>query len=195
MSCRYYFSKNSGLQNQAVIYSQATLEGDAVVHIDPNTLSEDGTVSLMGSAFSEDGKTYAYSVASGGSDWRTVKFLSVDQVRDQRRLFLDSICQLFWMHPCRHVTICAPHPTKNSRDFLCLSSSVPSTEFSIWPMETLMCTATRVSQFFAVDDHRSGWSIAAQKTGETTDLPDVLNQVKFSSMAWTHDHRWAGWHS
>lgn len=111
MSCSYYFSKNSGLQNQAVIYSQATLEGKAVVLIDPNTLSEDGTVSLMGSAFSEDGKTYAYSVASGGSDWRTVKFLSVDQVREQQRSFSNCICQLFWMRPCRHVAICVAHLT------------------------------------------------------------------------------------
>ena len=148
MSCRYYFSKNSGLQNQAVIYSQATLDGEAVVHIDPNTLSEDGTVSLMGSAFSEDGKTYAYSVASGGSDWRTVKFLSVDQVRDQRRLFLDSICQLFWMHPCRHVTICAPHPTKKSGDFCCHSFSVPSTEPSIWPMGNDVHCDKGFSNFF-----------------------------------------------
>ncbi len=92
MSSRYYFSKNSGLQNQAVIYSQATLEGKAVVHIDPNTLSEDGTVSLLDSAFSEDGNSYAYSVASGGSDWRTVKFLSVDQVREGPRSFSNCIC-------------------------------------------------------------------------------------------------------
>jgi hypothetical protein len=49
---RIYYSHNSGLQAQSVIYTQADLEGEPSVLIDPNTLSEDGTVALMGWSFS-----------------------------------------------------------------------------------------------------------------------------------------------
>ncbi len=52
---RYFFSKNDGLQNQAVLYMQETLESEPVPVLDPNTFSEDGTVALTGSSFSEDG--------------------------------------------------------------------------------------------------------------------------------------------
>lgn len=48
----------------------------------------------MGSAFSEDGKTYAYSLSSGGSDWRTVKFMSVDQVCTSKAATLRDIRNL-----------------------------------------------------------------------------------------------------
>lgn len=76
---RYYYSHNSGLQNQYVIYSQGSLDGEARVLIDPNTLSEDGTVALGGQAFSEDGSLYAYMLSSGGSDWRTIHLKRIDQ--------------------------------------------------------------------------------------------------------------------
>ncbi|MEM6684249.1 MAG: prolyl oligopeptidase family serine peptidase [Bacteroidota bacterium] len=67
-----YFSKNDGLQNQSVIYRQKGDE-EAEVFLDPNTFSEDGTVSLGGGlSFSDDKKTLAYSISEGGSDWRKV---------------------------------------------------------------------------------------------------------------------------
>lgn len=69
-----YFYKNDGLQNQYVIY-RYTKGGDsktAEVFLDPNTFSEDGTISLGGMSFSKDGKTLAYSISEGGSDWRKV---------------------------------------------------------------------------------------------------------------------------
>ncbi|MBA2452755.1 MAG: S9 family peptidase [Chloroflexia bacterium] len=79
---RYYFSKNDGLQNQPVLYRQQTLEGDPIVVVDPNTLSEDGTVALIGQSFSENGRLMAYATASSGSDWQEVRIRDVDARHD-----------------------------------------------------------------------------------------------------------------
>ena len=65
----YYFYKNDGLQNQAVLYRTKDLKGDAEVFIDPNNLSENGTVALKGVYHSKDGKYVAYSISRNGSDW------------------------------------------------------------------------------------------------------------------------------
>ena len=66
---RYIYSKNDGLQNQSVIYMQETLDGEPTVLLDPNKLSDDGTVSLGGISFSNDGKYMAYTIQRSGSDW------------------------------------------------------------------------------------------------------------------------------
>ncbi len=66
-----YFYKNDGLQNQYVLYRFKN-EEDPEVFLDPNTFSEDGTTSLSGLSFSIDGKTVAYAISEGGSDWRKI---------------------------------------------------------------------------------------------------------------------------
>ncbi len=66
---RYIYSKNDGLQNQSVIYMQEALDGEPTVLLDPNALSDDGTVSLGGISFSNDGKYMAYTIQRSGSDW------------------------------------------------------------------------------------------------------------------------------
>lgn len=67
-----YFAKNDGLQNQYVIYRKKSEDAPAEVFLDPNKFSEDGTTSLGGMNFSEDGKTLAYAISEGGSDWRKI---------------------------------------------------------------------------------------------------------------------------
>jgi len=79
---RYFFHKNTGLQDQSVLYRQDTLQGEAVVVIDPNAFSEDGTAALTNQAFSEDGGLLAYGISSNGSDWQEIKIRQVDKGTD-----------------------------------------------------------------------------------------------------------------
>jgi prolyl oligopeptidase len=66
---RYFFSKNTGLQNQSPIYTTKNLDQTPTLLLDPNTLSTDGTVALGSYAISTDGKYMAYGVQTSGSDW------------------------------------------------------------------------------------------------------------------------------
>jgi prolyl oligopeptidase len=68
---RYFWTRNDGLQQQAVLYTATSLAATPTVALDPNTLSKDGTVALTGTVPSRDGKLVAYGTASAGSDWQT----------------------------------------------------------------------------------------------------------------------------
>ena len=70
-----YFYKNDGLQNQYVVYREKDYEEE--VFLDPNSFSDDGTVSLSSLSFSPDGSLAAYSISEGGSDWRSVIVIDV----------------------------------------------------------------------------------------------------------------------
>ncbi|KAI8465889.1 MAG: prolyl oligopeptidase [Monoraphidium minutum] len=76
---RYYYYFNSGLQQQFVLYTQAALDAEPSVLLDPNALSEDGTVALRDAAFSDDGRLLAYQLSSGGSDWARIKVLRIGE--------------------------------------------------------------------------------------------------------------------
>ena len=67
---RYFWYRNSGLQNQSVLYTSTNMHSKKPrVLLDPNTLSADGTVALSGTSISENGKLLAYSISASGSDW------------------------------------------------------------------------------------------------------------------------------
>jgi len=79
---RYFYFKNDGLQNQSVLYTQESLEAEARVLLDPNTLSEDGTVALSGIAISRDGRYLAYGLSRSGSDWQEWKVRDIETGED-----------------------------------------------------------------------------------------------------------------
>ena len=73
---RYIYSKNDGLQNQSVIYIQYP-DQEPEVLLDPNKLSDDGTVAFGGGSQSNDGKYYAYLIQRSGSDWVEIYVMDI----------------------------------------------------------------------------------------------------------------------
>jgi prolyl oligopeptidase len=75
----YYFFKNDGLQNQAVLYVQQRLTDEPAVALDPNTFSADGTASLQEYDISRSGRYLAFGISTGGSDWRTIRIKDMER--------------------------------------------------------------------------------------------------------------------
>jgi len=72
-----FFRRNSGLQNQSVVYVQQSATAKPRMLLDPNQLSPDGSIALAATAPSPQGKYLAYALSNGGSDWQTIHVLDV----------------------------------------------------------------------------------------------------------------------
>ncbi|HEX2803994.1 MAG TPA: prolyl oligopeptidase family serine peptidase [Sphingomicrobium sp.] len=79
---RYFYTRNSGLQNQSVLFVRDTLEGEGRVLIDPNTWSADGATALAEWKPNDQGTKLLYAVQDGGTDWRTLKVRDVTTGED-----------------------------------------------------------------------------------------------------------------
>ncbi|MFN6564011.1 MAG: prolyl oligopeptidase family serine peptidase [Nostoc sp. ChiSLP01] len=79
---QYFYFKNDGLQNQSVLYTLKSLDAEPRVLLDPNKLSEDGTVALSGLSISQDGKLLAYGISTSGSDWQEWKVRDIETGED-----------------------------------------------------------------------------------------------------------------
>jgi len=75
---KYFMQKNDGIQNQDVLYIMDSMDDVPEVLLDPNKLSEDGTVALSDVSVSKDGKYLAYSTSSGGSDWNEINVMEIE---------------------------------------------------------------------------------------------------------------------
>lgn len=69
----YYYFKNDGLQNQAILYRQKNWTDTPQMILNPNQFSNDGTSSLGNYSFSKNGQYLAYEISEGGSDWRSIR--------------------------------------------------------------------------------------------------------------------------
>jgi prolyl oligopeptidase len=78
----YFYSHNSGLQNQAVLFVTEDPAAKGRVLLDPNALSKDGTVALSGLSVTQDGRYLAYGLSESGSDWVTWKVRDVETGKD-----------------------------------------------------------------------------------------------------------------
>lgn len=74
---RYFYTRNSGLQNQAPLYVREGLDGEPRLLLDPNAWAKDGATALSDWVPSPDGSKLLYSVQDGGSDWRILRVLDV----------------------------------------------------------------------------------------------------------------------
>ncbi|XP_033235755.1 prolyl endopeptidase [Drosophila pseudoobscura] len=78
----YYYFMNTGLQNQSVMYQQTSLNGDSKEFLDPNKLSDDGTIALAQKSFSDDGSYMAYGLSESGSDWIKILIRNTETGKD-----------------------------------------------------------------------------------------------------------------
>lgn len=74
----YYFYENDGLQNQSILYRTKDLAETPQLFLDPNALSDDGTVALTGISISNDGKYTAYTISRSGSDWTEIYVMDTE---------------------------------------------------------------------------------------------------------------------
>ncbi|MBI3885467.1 MAG: S9 family peptidase [Opitutae bacterium] len=79
---RYFYTYNTGLQNQAPLFVKESLAAEGRMLLDPNTLSKDGTVALTNTAPSPDGRWLGYALASAGSDWNEFRVLDLATGKD-----------------------------------------------------------------------------------------------------------------
>ena len=79
---RIFYLRNTGLQNQSVLYVEDAPGAPPRLLIDPNPWAKDGATALAEWEPSKDGKRLAYAVQDGGTDWRTVRFLDADTGKD-----------------------------------------------------------------------------------------------------------------
>ena len=130
---RYFYARNSGLQNQSTLFSAESLDAEPKLLLDPNGLSAEGTVALSGTAVSDDGHWLAYGLAASGSDWQEWRVRNVETGQDQPDVL-------------RWVKFSGASWTKDSRGFF----------YSRYDEPTEAQKLTKLNQFQKLYYHRLG---------------------------------------
>ncbi|HEV2125219.1 MAG TPA: S9 family peptidase, partial [Chloroflexota bacterium] len=79
---RYFYWKNSGLQNQPELYMQSSVRAEPVSVLNPNVLSEDGTSAVTAESYTADGRLLGYALSRSGSDWQALRVRDLDSQTD-----------------------------------------------------------------------------------------------------------------
>ncbi len=96
---RYFYTRNSGLQKQPVLYVQDGLDGSPRTLLDPNALDPEGTTALTAAAIDESGTLMAYALSKGGSDIQEIAVREVTTGRDRAdRLEWVKFASIAWVH-------------------------------------------------------------------------------------------------
>ncbi|XP_031375378.1 prolyl endopeptidase [Punica granatum] len=113
---KFFYFHNTGLQAQSVLYVQDSLDAEAEVLLDPNMLSEDGTVALNTLSVSEDAKYLAYGLSTSGSDWVTIKVMQIENKKvEADTLSWVKFTSISWTHDNKGFFYCR-YPTPNDGD-------------------------------------------------------------------------------
>ncbi|CAH2067535.1 unnamed protein product [Thlaspi arvense] len=114
---KYFYFHNTGLQAQSVLYMQDDLDAEPEVLLDPNTLSDDGTVSMNTFSVSEDAKYLAYGLSSSGSDWVTVKLIKIEDKKvEPDTLSWVKFSVITWTHDSNGFFYCRYPAPKEGED-------------------------------------------------------------------------------
>jgi prolyl oligopeptidase len=79
---RLFYRKNAGLQRQSPIFMRTSADAPPTLVIDPNVISEEGTVALSDYRPSPDAKLLAYGLSEGGADWTTIRVRDITSGKD-----------------------------------------------------------------------------------------------------------------
>ncbi|MBI4485856.1 MAG: S9 family peptidase, partial [Acidobacteria bacterium] len=79
---KLFYSRNTGLQRQSPVFVRASVDAPPSLVIDPNVISEDGSVSLSQWTPSPDATLLAYGLAEGGADWNTIRVRDITSGQD-----------------------------------------------------------------------------------------------------------------
>lgn len=94
----YYVWRHEGLQNQSVLYRLKDLDDAGEVVLDPNLLSEDGTIAVTNYRFSPKGSYLVYGLSESGSDWENIKVLDLKTGKDLPDVLLHTqFTSLTWL--------------------------------------------------------------------------------------------------
>lgn len=83
---KYFYTENDGLKNQPILYMKEGLNAEPVLLLDPNTLSDDGTIALTNFSISKTSKYLAYTLSEKGSDWQKIfvkDLITLENIADE----------------------------------------------------------------------------------------------------------------